>query len=141
MTTPISDLVGFLTADMGDYNALGSWKYLILLLFHDTVIDGTTDPNRPGGWLMACVAAQSSGQSPKVRNAYAAGLAANADAVAARLARAVEDGDLPACFPVRRARLLVDLMQAIALRARSGAEREALRAHAPLCGSRACLNA
>ncbi len=34
MTTPLSDLLGFLTADTGDYNALGVWKYLILLLFY-----------------------------------------------------------------------------------------------------------
>ncbi len=34
MTTPITDLFGFLTANTGDYNALGGWKYLILLLFY-----------------------------------------------------------------------------------------------------------
>ena len=34
MTTPISDLIGFLTADTSDYNALGIWKYLILFLFY-----------------------------------------------------------------------------------------------------------
>ena len=33
MTNPITDLIGFLTADTGDYNALGGWKYLLLLLF------------------------------------------------------------------------------------------------------------
>ena len=34
MSTPITDLFGFLTADTGDYNALGGWKYVILLLFY-----------------------------------------------------------------------------------------------------------
>ncbi len=34
MTNPISDLIGFLTGEAGDYNALGGWKYLILLLFY-----------------------------------------------------------------------------------------------------------
>jgi uncharacterized membrane protein YphA (DoxX/SURF4 family) len=34
MSTPVSDLIAFLTADTGDFNALGVWKYLILLLFY-----------------------------------------------------------------------------------------------------------
>ena len=34
MTNPITDLIGFLTADTGDYNALGGWKYVPLLLFY-----------------------------------------------------------------------------------------------------------
>ena len=34
MSTPISDLIAFLTANTGDFNALGLWKYLILLLFY-----------------------------------------------------------------------------------------------------------
>ena len=34
MTTPFSDLISFLTADTGDFNALGLWKYPILALFY-----------------------------------------------------------------------------------------------------------
>ena len=34
MSNPVSDLFAFLTANTGDFNALGPWKYLILLLFY-----------------------------------------------------------------------------------------------------------
>jgi uncharacterized membrane protein YphA (DoxX/SURF4 family) len=34
MTNPIVDAISFLTANTGDFNALGVWKYLILLLFY-----------------------------------------------------------------------------------------------------------
>ena len=34
MTNPISDAFAFLTASTGDFNALGLWKYLPLLLFY-----------------------------------------------------------------------------------------------------------
>jgi uncharacterized membrane protein YphA (DoxX/SURF4 family) len=34
MTNPITDTLAFLTANTGDFNALGPWKYLILLLFY-----------------------------------------------------------------------------------------------------------
>jgi len=34
MTNPITDAFSFLTANTGDFNALGLWKYLILLLFY-----------------------------------------------------------------------------------------------------------
>jgi uncharacterized membrane protein YphA (DoxX/SURF4 family) len=40
MTTPITDLIGFLTANTGDYNNLGGWKYLILLLFYALMAAG-----------------------------------------------------------------------------------------------------
>ena len=96
--------------------------------FVDAAIDGATHPDRPSGCLMACVAAQSAGSVPKVRDVYAAGLAAMADAIAARFARATVDGELPRGFPAQvRARLLIDLMQAMALRARSGSGGDELR--------------
>jgi hypothetical protein len=34
MTNPITDTLSFLSANTGDFNALGLWKYLILLLFY-----------------------------------------------------------------------------------------------------------
>jgi hypothetical protein len=34
VSNPVSDLFAFLTANTGDFNALGPWKYLILLLFY-----------------------------------------------------------------------------------------------------------
>jgi uncharacterized membrane protein YphA (DoxX/SURF4 family) len=38
MTNPITDAFRFLTADTGDFNALGPWKYLILLLFYALLV-------------------------------------------------------------------------------------------------------
>jgi uncharacterized membrane protein YphA (DoxX/SURF4 family) len=37
MTTPLSDIFRFLIADTGDFNSLGLWKYLILLIFYGLV--------------------------------------------------------------------------------------------------------
>jgi len=37
MTTPISDLFDFLTANTDDFNSLGYWKYLLLLIFYGLV--------------------------------------------------------------------------------------------------------
>ncbi len=34
MSNPFSDLLAFLTANTGDFNALGLWKYLLLLIFY-----------------------------------------------------------------------------------------------------------
>jgi uncharacterized protein YpmS len=34
VSNPVLDLWAFLTADTGDFNALGVWKYLILLVFY-----------------------------------------------------------------------------------------------------------
>ena len=33
MSSPLNDLVAFLTADTSDYNALGAAKYVILIVF------------------------------------------------------------------------------------------------------------
>ena len=40
MSTPISDLFSFLTADTGDFNALGVWKYALLLVFYALLVAG-----------------------------------------------------------------------------------------------------
>ena len=88
-----------------------------------------TRAGQPSGCLMACVAAQYAETLPEVRALYAGGLAELERTVAARLALAVERGELSRHFPVAaRARLLVDLTQATALRARSGASRADLEA-------------
>ena len=34
MSNPFSDLLAFLTANTGDFNSLGLWKYLLLLVFY-----------------------------------------------------------------------------------------------------------
>ena len=38
MTNPIADLFSFLTANTGDFNSLGIWKYLLLALFYLLVV-------------------------------------------------------------------------------------------------------
>jgi len=83
-----------------------------------------TQPGRPSGCLMVCVAAQYAETLPEVRALYAGGLAELERVVAGRFTLAIERGELCLHFPVAaRARLLVDLTQATALRARSGASR------------------
>ena len=49
MSNPVSDLFAFLTADTGDFNALGLWKYLILLLFYPLLIASVCSPLSTGG--------------------------------------------------------------------------------------------
>lgn len=64
MTTPISDIFDFLTANTGDFNALGLWKYLLLLLFYLlaaagialAVVNWREDPTQRNGrtlWIFA----------------------------------------------------------------------------------------
>ena len=64
MSNPVSDLWAFLTADTGDFNALGVWKYLILLVFYLLmivsvvllVVNWREDPGQRTGlnlWLWA----------------------------------------------------------------------------------------
>ena len=92
-----------------------------------SALEQATQPGRPSGCLMACVAPQSAETLPAVRALYAGGIAEMERVVAARFAQAVGRGELNLHFPVAaRARLLVDLMQATALRARGGATRAEL---------------
>ena len=64
MSNPVSDLWAFLTADTGDFNALGVWKYFILLVFYLLmivsvvllVVNWREDPGQRTGlnlWLWA----------------------------------------------------------------------------------------
>ena len=103
----------------------------------DTALALATRDGQSSGCLMACVAAHYAETLPEVRALYAGGLAELERTVAARFAQAIERGELSLRFPVAaRARLLVDLTQATALRARSGASRAELetqvRAYASL---------
>lgn len=83
------------------------------------------------GCLAACVAADSAEAMPAVRGRLAAGLEATQQAIGACLERGRARGELPAGFPVQeRAAMMTDLMHAMALRARSGAECGDLRAAA-----------
>lgn len=99
--------------------------------FLRTAVENDTWPGGPSGCLFACVAADCAETQPEVRTAYATGLRATERHIADRFARAVAAGELPEAFPAEeRARLLVDLMQALALRARGGEGRADLLAHA-----------
>jgi uncharacterized membrane protein YphA (DoxX/SURF4 family) len=62
MSTPISDLFDFLTANTGDFNSLGYWKYLLLFIFYVliaaslafAVVNWREDPRQRNGrtlWL------------------------------------------------------------------------------------------
>jgi len=85
----------------------------------------------PTGCLLACTAASVAETQPEVRMFYATGLQAMENMLKERLERAVADGELRHGFPTgQRARLMVDLMQGLALRARSGSTREELRSAA-----------
>lgn len=79
------------------------------------------------GCLMACVAAQCAESMADVREFYDGALQATDRAIAMRLRAGVEQGQLPPDFPWRsRARLMTDLQQAMALRARAGANAHTL---------------
>ena len=74
------------------------------------------------GCLIACVAAQCAETMEDVRDLLADTLRKSEEHLAARFACASQTGSLPPPFPCeRRAALMVDLMQASAVRARSGA--------------------
>ena len=89
-------------------------------------VANNTRPGGPSGCLLACSAAGCAETLPAARAFLAAALEAIEQTIAARFEAAAGD-ELPADFPCReRARLLVDLMQGLALRARSGEAREQL---------------
>lgn len=91
-------------------------------------LEGNTAPGLPSGCLFACVVAAEGETMPDVKSAYRTGLAATRSSIAARFAHAVTAGELPEDFQTEvRAGLLVDLMQALALRARSGEKASDLR--------------
>ncbi|WP_227271026.1 TetR/AcrR family transcriptional regulator [Roseobacter weihaiensis] len=89
----------------------------------------TTQSGKRGGQgcLLACVAAQCAETMPEVKTLLADSLVAGQAHIADRLEQAVRTGELPDDYPVhRRARLMIDLMQASAIRARSGATADML---------------
>ncbi len=64
MSNPVLDLIGFLTAGASDFNALGGWKYLVLLIFYGlmavslwlAIVNWREDPGERNGttlWLWA----------------------------------------------------------------------------------------
>ena len=90
-------------------------------------VKAATTRGRPRGCLMACVAASQTEHSKEIRNAIALGLNKLTDALAHRFDEETSHGRLSASTPSRvRSRLLVDIMQGLALRARAGARRDDL---------------
>ena len=96
-------------------------------LFLSVSADNNTGPDTPSGCLLACCATTSAEEMPKVRERLVRSFNELQDRISARFKRETESGalsDFPA--PEARARLLVDLMTAQAVRARSGESREVL---------------
>jgi AcrR family transcriptional regulator len=95
--------------------------------FLTAAISTQTGEAEPAGCLLACVASTQAGSDADVREFYRLALAATSDALSLRFESAKASDQLPSTFPSQaRARLMVDLMQALALRARAGWVRQDL---------------
>ena len=100
--------------------------------FLEAIVDNVTQPDGPRGCLVACVAVEAAETMDEVRDFCATVFAETIDALSARFAAEVEAGTLSARpAPARRATLLVDVMQGMAVRARVGETRETLAASIP----------
>lgn len=97
--------------------------------FFFTVAINVSGEKGPTGCLHACVGSQCAETMPPVREFLAAVMAAAERVIADRFNEAVRNCELPATIDAQdRARLMVDLMQALAVRARSGVPLERLKA-------------
>lgn len=95
--------------------------------FFETLVITQSGERGAQGCLLACVAAQCAETMPEVKSFLGESLQDGQAHIAGRLGQAVGAGELPGDYPVqRRARLMIDLMQASAIRARSGARRNEL---------------
>jgi AcrR family transcriptional regulator len=95
--------------------------------FFRQAVEGQTDPGLPTGCLFACAAAPLAESRPDIGAFLARSLDAASVALAERFEAAVADGALCPGFPSQaRARLMLDAMQGLALRARSAADRQTL---------------
>src|SRR3546814_14751002 len=105
--------------------------------FLNAAIETQTGDGGPTGCLLACVASTQAENDEAVRAFYLAALSSTVSALterfeAAKLRDYVEPG-----FPCKpRARLMVDLMQALALRARAGRSEERLVGKECVCTGR-----
>jgi AcrR family transcriptional regulator len=97
--------------------------------FFEVAIKGQTEPGRPTGCLMACVAASCAEGNAEVRALYGKALSTTAAMIKERFDEKIAAAMLPLDYPsAKSAALMIDLMQALALRARAGASREELLA-------------
>lgn len=90
--------------------------------FFATLVTTQSGQRGAQGCLLACVAAQCAETMPEVKSLLSESLHGGQAHIAGRMAQAVRAGELPDNYPVQTgARLMVDLMQASAIRARAGA--------------------
>ena len=95
-------------------------------------IENNTEPGRPAGCLFACVAGATVESVPDARLFYRGVIEGATASVAERFRAEMEAGALPSIFDAEeRARMLIDFMQATALRARAGEDRDRLLASVP----------
>ncbi len=96
--------------------------------FLDVSLCNNTAPSHPAGCLIGCCAVAVAGTVPEVAGRLAAIGESMQKAVRVRFAREIDAGRLSVSpDALTRAALLVDLMNAQALRARAGASRQVLR--------------
>ncbi|MBA4117560.1 MAG: hypothetical protein C0514_01505 [Candidatus Puniceispirillum sp.] len=89
--------------------------------------ENASKPHEPQGCFLACVAVAETHSHPEAGEIFTQATRQFEEDIARRMARALDEADLPHSFPVtRRARLFVSLILANALRARSGAQPEEL---------------
>lgn len=96
------------------------------------VVENVTGRYGPTGCLLACVATAATAQSPKVRAFLSQEAARTQSFLEARLACARDAGDLlPGVVPRHRARLIQDLIHAVAVRGRCGEDADSIRTSLP----------
>lgn len=94
--------------------------------------EGNTEPSMPTGCLIACCAATAAETNPLVRQKLAAMTAPAMELLAGRFEEELKAGELGASrSPWDRAELLIDMMYAQAIRARTGQTRAELLADLP----------
>ncbi|WFE25318.1 TetR/AcrR family transcriptional regulator [Solwaraspora sp. WMMD791] len=103
--------------------------YAAMEAFLRASADGLTADNHPAGCLSVQGGLSCSPENTRITEMLAAGRAAIEAAVAQRLSRAAEDGDLPEGVDVRAlARFVMSLSEGHAVQAAAGASREQLHA-------------
>ena len=100
-------------------------------------VRGSTTEGGRTGCMLACAVGGPSARSAEIRAFFAGGLARAADLLAVRFEREIQAGRLSATVTAKaRGRLLVDLLQGVATRARTGVPRaellEDVRSYLPL---------
>lgn len=97
--------------------------------FFEEVVRCVTSKDQPAGCLIACVAIEEAEKNAEVRNKISCMVAQTDDAIARRLRLAQDEGQLSQQVnPHSLARMILSIIQSLALRARIGASRDELSA-------------